>query len=789
MHLKKYDKKEGGSIGKKKGIRASLKRMTVAFVLGGMISLMAGITAFAQTPADAADDSTVYETAEQNMDEVFGGNLKLTGKDRFEAIGQSGDVAAVAAVDSGFEAKMVKAMKNFSTEIKTSGSGLTRSNISKYFISLLGRNPEIVYLDNSTTRWYYNPSTNEVTRIEFGYEDGAGTIKSELEEAIAKCKKEINTADMSKVEKVLAYHEYITSIVAYAYDEYTEGSLDKHGYDMYGILVRGSGVCQGYAETMMYFMKYEGIPCCTVGSNQINHAWNIVRIDGQWYHVDSTWDDLIYDNLGRSYHNYFLLSTSTINDMTYASKGIDRSDMEMEAQWGGTYTSATDTRYETNRIWSGIICHMEYDSGYWYAMQCGTSKTDYQVFRYSFATGKKEILVSGTSVWYSNDEGTNYYTNQYGSVYISGTKLYFTTAKCLYYIDLSSSVNTAILYGDFSSKLSYSNNFYHFGRKGSQLLIGYASKPNSQYATFYYIDDACVNHTWNSGVVKKAATETSTGIREYTCQICGAKSRVTIPKLPSTVSLKASVTASGVKLSWSASTGAQGYKVYRKKGTGSYELLKTITSVATCSYSDTQVTSGTVYTYKVVGYNGISKGGGNEVKRCFIKRATAKTANVSTGVKVSWNKVGGITGYKIYRKAAGGNYACIKVVGSGTLAYIDKTAKAGTKYAYAVKAYKSTYTGTYVASTIVRLKAPTFKMAVKSTGIKLAWTRPAAAKGYLIYRKTPTGSWKIIKKVYSASTLSWIDTTANKGQIYYYTIKTARDGIYSAAATAQKIKR
>ena len=39
----------------------------------------------------------------------------------------------------------------------------------------------------------------------------------------------------------------------------------------------------------------------------------VIEIDGNWYHADATWDDPVYDNLGRVMHNYFLISTDTVS--------------------------------------------------------------------------------------------------------------------------------------------------------------------------------------------------------------------------------------------------------------------------------------------------------------------------------------------------------------------------------------------------------------------------------------------------------------------------------------------
>ena len=76
----------------------------------------------------------------------------------------------------------------------------------------------------------------------------------------------------------------------------------------YDALVTGSAVCQGYAEAYMDLMNRAGVECVYVPSEGMDHGWNQVCLDGQWYHVDVTWDDPTPDKAGFVGHDRFLLS-------------------------------------------------------------------------------------------------------------------------------------------------------------------------------------------------------------------------------------------------------------------------------------------------------------------------------------------------------------------------------------------------------------------------------------------------------------------------------------------------
>ena len=119
------------------------------------------------------------------------------------------------------------------------------------------------------------------------------------------------------------------------YENYLSNSLSSDDYNIYGTLVKKKAVCQGYALTFMYLMKRQNIVCGYVSSEAANHAWNAVYLNNQWYHMDATWDDPTWDNLGRVKHTYFMIS-----DATLLSLDSDRTDYVTSVPYGYTYTKA-----------------------------------------------------------------------------------------------------------------------------------------------------------------------------------------------------------------------------------------------------------------------------------------------------------------------------------------------------------------------------------------------------------------------------------------------------------------
>ena len=114
--------------------------------------------------------------------------------------------------------------------------------------------------------------------------------------------------DASDYEKELWIHDYLVSHTAYGYRE-GEGpdTGQSPAHESYGALVSHKAVCNGYAFAMKLLCNLSGLECriITGKGNEENHAWNLVKVGDDWYHVDVTWDDPSPDQEGRVAYTYF----------------------------------------------------------------------------------------------------------------------------------------------------------------------------------------------------------------------------------------------------------------------------------------------------------------------------------------------------------------------------------------------------------------------------------------------------------------------------------------------------
>lgn len=115
------------------------------------------------------------------------------------------------------------------------------------------------------------------------------------------------TTDMSAEDKILVIHNYIINNTRYDIDKSNDAS-----YTALGPLFNGTAVCSGYADLMAIFLTEFGLKNYKVASD--THVWNAVLINGEWLHIDLTWDDPITKNsdVDTLSHKFFLINTDKL---------------------------------------------------------------------------------------------------------------------------------------------------------------------------------------------------------------------------------------------------------------------------------------------------------------------------------------------------------------------------------------------------------------------------------------------------------------------------------------------
>lgn len=327
---------------------------------------------------------------------------------------------------------------------------------------------------------------------------------------------------------------------------------------------------------------------------------------------------------------------------------------------------------------------------------------------------------------------------------------------------------SAVSIAEGNSKLTDAFFFFeheHEYGKGKQIIKGNCLAKGRTEFTCSKCGDSYYNLKFGNHIYKdviKKATFKADGLIESKCSICSnIKKTTVIPK----------VTAKLAKTAYAYTGKAISPAVTVKPASGTALTKDTDFTV---SYSSTRKDLGEyTVTVKLKGdkYTGTSKLTYNIIPG----KPTVTVQENTNNIKLTWSKVKGATGYRVYSyNPETKKYTTLKTL-SGT-SYIAANLKSGTAYTYSVRAYgkvkNETVWGNYSAvdtATIpakVKLSSASATDAGKTT---LKWGK-TAADGYEIYMATGTGQYKKIKTVTNSSTVSYSKTLA-KGNPYSFIIR------------------
>ena len=180
--------------------------------------------------------------------------------------------------------------------IDLSGASLPVSELGRVYVSVLHSHPELFhvaprlsysYTERDGTRTVvqvypvYTLTGDALTAARADYRDVLAAILAEMELTFG-------SHPRTEADTVLYLHDYLAH--RYAYDTRPEAEANA---DAYSFLRDGRGICQAYALAFLALCQGAGLEADLVVSDAMDHAWNHVRVEGEWYHVDVTRDDPI----------------------------------------------------------------------------------------------------------------------------------------------------------------------------------------------------------------------------------------------------------------------------------------------------------------------------------------------------------------------------------------------------------------------------------------------------------------------------------------------------------------
>lgn len=287
-----------------------------------------------------------------------------------------------------------------------------------YYTDQLATASVIYKMKYDGTLWQNSTSATEITDYEeltrvikegTDFNITNSTLKANYEKV-----KEIVAAvikpGMTEVEKEAALHDYLITHTKYDVKEYNNVIKDENSYNPYvhnenSVLINGLGVCDGYAKSMQLLLDAVGIENWLVygsgfsGKQKVGHAWNMVKLDGMYYHLDATWDDPVPD-MG--------------NFISYRYFNVSDDDMKKDHEWEYTnYKRCTSTKYN-------FMHDMEFavtkDAWIYYS---NASNDEFKIYKIRTDGSSKTKLSNDLSVYIALEGDWLYFSN-----YSKGGHLY-----------------------------------------------------------------------------------------------------------------------------------------------------------------------------------------------------------------------------------------------------------------------------------------------------------------------------------------------------------------------------
>lgn len=235
-------------------------------------------------------------------------------------------VAAVTAADADPAAILLEGLTACREAIDLSGAALPVSELGRVYLTVLHGRPELFHVAPRlsyrcctevtvggvptliVTEVYpaYTLTGDALTAAREFYRDTLAAILTEMELTFG-------SYPRTEADTVLYLHDCLAD--RYTYDTRAESP----NADAYTFLRDGAGICQAYALTFLALCRGAGLEADLVVSDAMDHAWNHVRVDGVWYHVDVTRDDPIpaAEGTDEVNHNRLLRSDEGMEALGY----------------------------------------------------------------------------------------------------------------------------------------------------------------------------------------------------------------------------------------------------------------------------------------------------------------------------------------------------------------------------------------------------------------------------------------------------------------------------------------
>ena len=185
-------------------------------------------------------------------------------------------------------------------------------DISRIIEYILWDSPGLFFVDRNKFRIFYLGRKMTIEASFYYEKKQIAEYETRLRQEIRKIMAHYSVMGLNEYDKVLALHDCLAKNV-----KYENGLHSETSYSVLGGLLKRKTVCEGFAKTYKLLCDEANIDCIVVsgtatpeGNKSERHAWNIVKLGVNYYHVDVTWDSCAYAKTEKVSHSHLNMTDS-----------------------------------------------------------------------------------------------------------------------------------------------------------------------------------------------------------------------------------------------------------------------------------------------------------------------------------------------------------------------------------------------------------------------------------------------------------------------------------------------
>lgn len=226
-------------------------------------------------------------------------------------------------------------------------------NSSNLFVKLvLGDHPELINIDNCCVYFVKNNGLNYLRVQPIFSPEKLQVAQWRFDEAVNSILAQIIKPETNLIQKVLAIHDFLVKNVVYDIDELCHNKSSVVTHTAYGAIVDKKAVCEGIAYAFCLLAKKAGVNSTVVNGivNGGRHAWNMIQIGSEYYHIDVTWDIKNHPETSVKIYDYFCLSDLDLKMRNWDKKIYPRCESSLYNYFNVTKSFAHNKQQLRNII-------------------------------------------------------------------------------------------------------------------------------------------------------------------------------------------------------------------------------------------------------------------------------------------------------------------------------------------------------------------------------------------------------------------------------------------------------